>query len=353
MNKEILAKYLQNRCTAEEFEEFSGWIDQEAWRHEGKNWSFDQWKGIEQKPTDGDEVRYCALLDRIHHQINLKHLGNEGKVMWLSGVATWLSRVAAILFIPLLGILFYLLSDGNRQPWGIAGLTVDSLEVVSPIGSRTVIELSDGTVVDLNYGSRIKYPASFSGERREVTLSGEGYFNVAHHPDQPFVVKTGKLNITALGTEFCVHAYPGDDVVAATLASGKLLLEKVLPENQTEKMGILVPGQHVKYYPESGKVTSTIGNIDKYIAWKEGKLVFDNDPIADVAETLGRMFNVDIEVADDIRYLSYTVTFYNDPLYLILDLMTETTPVDYRMFPRKRLPDGSFSKQKIRIEKRK
>jgi hypothetical protein len=62
---------------------------------------------------------------------------------------------------------------------------------------------------------------------------------------------------------------------------------------------------------------------------------------------------VDIELAPEIYDLTYTVTFADDPLYLILDLMTEATPVSYKRFPREKLADGSFSKQKIRIEKRK
>ena len=65
------------------------------------------------------------------------------------------------------------------------------------------------------------------------------------------------------------------------------------------------------------------------------------------------MFNVDIEVADNAKSNTYTVTFVNDPLYLILELMTKTTPVTYKALPRRKLADGTFSKQKIVIEKRK
>lgn len=355
MNKEILLKYLNNNCSDKEFEEFANWVKQNVLNNkEGKSWSFDQWLMFEPELNMKDEKKYSALLNKIHHEINLKQgETEESKAITLPNIGRWLSRVAAILFIPLLGVVFYLLSNNNFQTEKLTDLTVDSLEVIAPIGSRTVVQLSDGTEVNLNYGSRIKYPRNFTGNTREITLSGEGYFDVAHNPDKPFIVKTGKLNIKALGTEFNVLAYPDDDKIATTLVEGKVILEKTNHDEKSQLIGTMVPGQHVTYNRNSGIITSTKGNIDKYIAWKDGKLIFDDEPIAEVAEKLGRMFNVEIEVADNTRYLTYTVIFFNDPLYLILDLMTETTPITYKILPRKRLPDGTFSKQKIRIEKRK
>jgi len=352
MNKDILIKYLNNTCSDEEFEELIKWVEKNGQNKDGRSWSFDHWEKFEPELKKEDKKKYSALLDKIHHEINLRHRESEDcKTITLSEVTKWLSRAAAILFIPLLGVVFYLLSNNKVQIDEYADLTVDSLEVIAPIGSRTVVQLSDGTEVNLNYGSTIKYPRKFSGNTREITLSGEGYFDVSHNPVQPFIVKTGRLNIKALGTEFNVRSYPCDDIVYTTLVEGKVLIEETLSSNKTKSLGTMVPGQHVAYNLNSGKITSLKGNIYKYIAWKEGKLVFDNESITEVAETLERMFNVEITVADDAKYLTYTVTFFNDPLYLILDLMTETTPITYEVLPRKRQPDGTFSKQQIRIEK--
>ena len=222
MNKEILIKYLNNNCSDKEFEELANWVKQNIQNKEGKNWSFEQWKSFEPEFKEKDEKKYSALLDKIHHEINLKQRENEdNKVITLSKVAKWLSRAAAILFIPLLGVVFYLLANNNFQTDKFADLTVDSLEVISPIGSRTVVQLSDGTEVNLNYGSKIKYPRNFTGNTREITLTGEGYFDVAHNPDKPFIVKTGKLNVKALGTEFNVQSYPDDNVISTTLGRRK------------------------------------------------------------------------------------------------------------------------------------
>ncbi len=352
MKKELLIKYLNSSCTDKEFDELVGWLEKEASNKESESWGFEDWKSFEPDYKLKNGEKYSALLDKIHHEINLKNQSKKSSVITMRKVASWLSRAAAILFIPLLGVLFYTLSNNNIQSNKYVDLTVDSLEIIAPIGSRAVVQLSDGTEVNLNYGSKIKYPRNFTGDTRGITLVGEAYFDVAHNPDRPFIVKTGKLNIKALGTEFNVLAYPDDDIVETTLVKGKVVLEQNEVNGNTKTIGCMVPGQHVAYNVKSGKIHSTKGRIDKYTAWKDGKLVFDNEPITGVAKKLARMFNVDIEIADNIKDYTYTVTLVNDPLFLVLDLMTEVTDVKYKVFPRKKLADGTFSKQRIRIEKR-
>lgn len=352
MYKELLIKYLNNNCSDQEFETLVAWIQNEAEQKKGKSWAFEEWKSFEPELSDANTQKYSALLDKIHHEINLKEQ-KKGKTLTIGKVTTWQSWAAAILFIPLLGILFYLSTNNNYQFNQYAKMATDSLEVIAPVGSRTVVQLTDGTEVNLNYGSRIKYPRVFMGKRREVELIGEGYFDVAHNPDKPFVVKTEKLNVTVLGTEFNVQAYKGEDIVATTLVNGKVLVEKRLNEDKLQSLGTMVPGQHIAYDLNTGKLYSTQGRIEKFIAWKDGKLVFDNEPITGVAQQLSRMFNVDVEIDDNIKELTYTVTFENDPLFVILDLMTQVTSIKYKTFPRKKLKDGTYSKQRIKIEKRK
>ncbi len=106
------------------------------------------------------------------------------------------------------------------------------------------------------------------------------------------------------------------------------------------------PGQHVNYNLKTGMVSCTKGNVEKYIAWKEGKMVFEDTPITQVAERLSRMFNVDIEVADDVKDYIYTVTFVDEPLFQILDLMTIATPVAIKRFPGKNYLTAHFQSKK-------
>lgn len=353
MNKELFEKFLKNRYSEDEFEEIAKWINSKALNKETRNWGLDDWKSFNPELSTNDKEKYTDWLNQIHKKIilNQNNPSVKGKLT-LSNLSIWIGRVAAVLILPLLGILFYVLSVNNFQVNKYSDMVVDSLEIVAPIGSRTVVQLSDGTVAHLNFGSKIKYPHSFNGETREVILTGEGYFTVAHNPDQPFIVRTKNLDVRAVGTEFNVSAYPDNDFVATTLVNGKVLVEKPLSSGNSIPIEEMEPGQHINYNINTNKAYSSFGDIEKYIAWKDGKLVFKNESIMQVANTLGRMFNVDIEVAKEIENLTFTVTFVDEPLFQILDLMTIATPVDYQVLPRKKQSDGTFTKQKIIIKKR-
>lgn len=355
MTKAILIKFLNNRCSKIELEEVILWANAEALNRESKKWAFDDWKNYREEEFSGEDEKFSDLFDKIQQKIDddsQKHKNTEIRKPVFSMVVKWLTRAAAILLIPVLAFLFYTLSETKTELLTSTNHAVDSLEVVAPIGSRTTVYLSDGSEVHLNYGSKIKYPQFFSGGTRGVRLIGEGYFNVAHNPEQPFIVKAGKLNVKALGTAFNVLAYPDEEVVATTLVNGKVLLEQTGYNGETTTLGTMKPGQHVNYNIKTGAVSSSMGSTDKYIAWKDGKLVFEDASIAQVAEHLSRMFNVDIELAGNIKDYIYTVTFIDEPLFQILDLMSIATPVSYKALPRKKLPDGTFSKQKIIICKK-
>jgi len=138
-----------------------------------------------------------------------------------------------------------------------------------------------------------------------------------------------------------------------TLVSGKVVLDRIEQNGKNKTIGIMIPGQHVNYSMLTSAVSSTKGSVEKYISWTDGKLIFEDTPLLQVTERLSRMFNVDFEVKDDIKEYIYTVTFKDEHLFQILDLMTIATPVVYKTLPRKKLTDGTFSKQKIILEKRK
>ncbi len=355
MTKDTIIKFLNNRCTAAELEEVVRWANTVALNKKSKTRAFDEWKSFQGEDNPGDDEKFSLLFDKIQRKIDTdsqKHKNTESKRSTFSIVSTWLTRAAAILLIPVLAFLFYTLSEKKLDALQYANLSVDSIEVIAPIGSRTVVQLSDGSEVHLNYGSKLKYPQVFSGDTREVILSGEGYFNVAHNPDKPFIVNAGKLSVKALGTVFNVQAYPNEDNIETTLVEGKVVLEQTENGFESKTIGVMKPGQHVNYNLKTGKVFCTKGDVDKYIGWKEGKMVFEDTPITQVAAKLSQKYNVDIEINDETKDYFYTVTFVDEPLFQILDLMTIATPVSYKTLPREKLSDGTFTKQKIIIQKK-
>lgn len=355
MTNDIIIKFLNNQNTVAELEEIIQWINERAFNEDSIRLVFDNWKSFKAEEIAEDDEKFNVLFNKIQQRINN---GESQKIhaakSQSSKFTTWLTRVAAILLLPVLAFLFYTLSEnaGTRIETAQATyLPVDSVEIIAPIGSRTVVQLTDGSEVHLNQGSSLKYPLAFTGHSREVRLLGEGYFDVTHNPEKPFIVKVGKLNIKALGTSFNVSAYLENDAVETTLVNGKVILESAEKEGVVKTIGAMAPGQHVNYNLKTGAVLCSEGNIEKYIVWKEGKLIFDETTLLEAAGKLSRMFNVTIEVDDDIIDYTYTATFEDESLFQILELMTVATPISYKMLPRKNSQNNILSKEKIVFEK--
>lgn len=356
MKKELLIKYLNNKCTDTELSEVLGWINADALNDEGKKWILEDWNSYDETSNLEDDEKFTAIFDKIQERIDNNDQKKDTKantILTLSLVEKWLIRVAAVLLIPVLTFLLYTLSENKREAKLYASLATDSLEVIAPIGSRTVVHLSDGSEVYLNYGSKIKYPQFFTGNTRDVILSGEGFFKVSHNPKKPFIVKTGNLKIKAVGTTFNVLAYPDNDFIETTLLNGKVIIDKIASNGKSQTIETMSPGQHINYSLQTESISLSEGNTEKYVSWTDGKLIFDDASIVEVTDRLSRIFNVDFQLKDEIKDYIYTVTFTDEHLFQILDLMTIATPVTYKTLPRKKLPDGTFSKQQILIEKKK
>ncbi|MGE8293891.1 MAG: FecR family protein [Sphingobacterium sp.] len=163
---------------------------------------------------------------------------------------------------------------------------VHSNTLSTPRGGRYQLTLADGTQVWLNAQSSITYPSAFRGSSREVTITGEVYFEVAHNAAMPFRVKSENQLIEVLGTHFNVNTYNVKSMAKTTLLSGSIAL------TNTHQRIILKPG-------EQGIVSAhsmSVKNVDpaEVIAWKEGYFDFTDADIGSVIDELGRWYNVDI-----------------------------------------------------------
>jgi ferric-dicitrate binding protein FerR (iron transport regulator) len=232
----------------------------------------------------------------------------------------------------------------NRTP--VAG-TPSDLVVEAPAGSRMNFTLGDGTKVWLNHGAKLTFPYQFKGKERKVHLNGEAYFVVAHNKEVPFIVETDHLDVKATGTEFNVSAYGEDQMEVTTLMEGKVILYE---KDSRKEIQELSPGQSLKFAVNNQDYQLEKENSDKYVAWKNGLLVFRNDPIADIANKLSKWYNVDVEIINEkAKGYTCTATFTDETLGQVLELMSLPTPVYFQLMPREKAPDGSFAKQKVRI----
>jgi ferric-dicitrate binding protein FerR (iron transport regulator) len=235
-----------------------------------------------------------------------------------------LTRIAAILFIPLLVAsvwLFY------RQPKETtAPLQFAMQEITSPPGVRSQVVLPDGSNVWLNAESTIKFKVPFDKSTRDVSLCGEAYFEVKKNPDVPFVVKSGKVQVKVLGTKFNYKAFAKENNIEVVLAEGKVSLNTEGCAKGNEKM--MNPGDRAVFDKTANQTKITNGKIDKYIAWHNGKMIFDETPMPEVATQLERWYGIEVIIEDPrINKYRITTTFENESLHQVLELLRLSSPI--------------------------
>jgi len=166
--------------------------------------------------------------------------------------------------------------------------------------------LPDGSTVILSFGSKLDYPSSFEGlPRREVYLTGQAFFDVRKSTVRSFVVHTGKLTTTVLGTSFNIKAYPGDMDITITVKRGAV---KVSDQHKT--LGIIRPDQQIVYNKQKANSVQTEVTTDNYLDWKQQDLLFDNLTVEEAAKLLEERFNVKIVISDaSIGARHFTTTF--------------------------------------------
>ncbi|MCB0632457.1 MAG: DUF4974 domain-containing protein [Saprospiraceae bacterium] len=351
MTSSLLNKYLRNECTPVEVEEVLRWLQQEADTEAGKQILRESWETIPLQESP-PEVDFENLLDRLHHRINLTVATPESRlnISLPRAIVRYLIRAAAILFLPILTILILTYSRGELL--FTAGAEKEWIEITTPAGSKTTFNLPDGTLVWLNHESTLRYPQRFEPGEREVELSGEAYFEVTSDPEHPFRVHSGQLDVVAVGTEFNVLAYPEDTTMEITLIAGRVDIRRKI-RNDDRTLYQMEPDEHLLFQKRARKLVPSAVSSDKYTAWKEGKLIFENDPISNVIERLSRWFNVDFELEDpDLSNYTYTATFVSETLPQVLELMELASPIEYKITPRALQSDGSFSKMKVIIRKK-
>ena len=200
-------------------------------------------------------------------------------------------------------------------------------ELRVPRGSEYRLKLADNTLVVLNADSRLVYPVAFTGERRQVFLEGEGYFEVARDSARPFVVETSTLDVNVLGTGFNISAYQEERQSKVTLVHGKV---SVRSEAGTSE---LLPRQQYAYDKEKHESSVQEVNIEPYTAWISGTLVFDGTPLEEVAQKLARWYDAEfVFMSEELKGIRFSGRFKKyEELPYILSLIRETTEVQLNL----------------------
>lgn len=354
MDKVLLKKYLQNCCSKDELFRVLSWFENNAHTSEGKSLLFEIWE--EMKPDSCDTgIDYDFMLSSIHQKINSDSLEAERKKV--ISIPTRFIRIlrntAAILLLPVAAAGFYMSQKYNSAIEQQMSPVTAFNEVFSSVDAITKVALPDGSVVWLNHSSSLRYPATFRNDSRMVELTGEGFFEVAHNPESPFVVSAGGLDIIAVGTTFNVLAYPDESKIETSLLTGKVILQRKSVNGELEEME-MKPSEMVVYCRNEEEFVTRDISDDRYFSWKDGKIVFNEEPMDEVIKKLSRWFNVEINIQDqELNELTFTGTFINETLYEVMELITLITPAKYSISSRHETGQGTFTKRKVTLYSKK
>ena len=200
----------------------------------------------------------------------------------------------------------------------------NKLEV--PRGGECMIKLDDGTKVWVNAETKLKYPVTFVGDRREVVLEGEAFFDVAKN-EKPFIVKTSFGDVRVLGTAFGISAYASEPESYTTLVRGKVSVER-----EGIKPVVILPGEQVVTFKD-GKMIKQEVDVEEFVGWKDGIYVFKEKSLGEIMKTLERWYNISVDFQEkSLVDLPFTGNLKRyDDINVFFDALTRTGDMKYRV----------------------
>ncbi len=332
-----IANYFKSKYSEEESSYISKIFCDKEVEGELKRFLEKEWYKSIQEDSGGDK-NLDHILYRIHYEINMNSTRNKIKSLFNNQIR-WFSGAAAILIISL--ATFFAFSIGRTAK----NKNVAWIEIQAPAWTRAQFSLPDGTTGWLNSTSRLKYNVDFN-KKRQVKLNGEAYFDVSKDPRKPFKVEVNEMDIIVSGTRFNVASYDNEDFVEIVLEEGKVAcLNKAKDISYTLK-----PNDYLKFEKKTKELTIEPVMAEKYSSWKEGKLVFRNDPIDVIGRRLARWYNVEIEVrGEKADQTGLWATFKDENLEEVLKLLKLSLHLQYEIEYSQLQTNGVFSKTKVII----
>lgn len=280
MNKDLLIKYISGDLTEQEKVEITIWLD-----------------------SSPENMREYLALRKLHdimiwQQPEIKQSENKSKASnsnrWLHSLFIESIKVAAILMIAFLGVRYLFPQKPDVDP-----VLMQTLHV--PAGQRAEITLSDGTNVWLNAKTTLTFPTRFSDEMRQVSMEGEGFFDVAENKSRPFVIKTSKYDIKVWGTKFNLMAYSSKSIFETSLLEGSV---EILKSGGTK--GLLLKPEERIFQQADQLIVGPIIHYNHFL-WKDGIISFNDASFPELVSKLELYFDLKIEVKND-KILKYRCT---------------------------------------------
>ena len=311
----ILDRYLQGTASPDEIGRVDTWLNQH-------NAPGAEWKQMDKTSRD-------KWLSGLFSQVQDSAGINGAKVVKMQPQRGWWGTVAAV--AAMVAIVFGVYINWPAIQNNINPVQLTVLNV--PANQKKQVVLADGSIIRVNSFSQIKYPKVFNRKAREVYLSGEAYFDIKHDATRPFIIHTGKVVTTVLGTAFNIKEDNQLHTIVVTVTRGKVSVA-----NGKQQLGVITPNQQISFDVVSNKVMQAAVDTKQIIAW-EGDIHFDDIAFADAAAQLQDRFKVKISFTNEkVKACRFTGTALKaDKLDDILKVICALNNATYQT-----KPDGSI-----------
>lgn len=306
----LIVRFLSNEATPEEHEVLFNWINQDPKNHK----TFEEYYFLWHKKSEGPPTfQTQGNLQKLNARIDaLENHEKKKSIYW------WPRVAAAAMLLISVGVGFWFAQrESNASPREIAFV----VKTGAPDRS-TRVKLSDGSVVKLNTGSTLRFPEKFNGDRREVFLTGEGFFDIRKDPEHPFIVHHSQITTEVLGTSFNIKDEGSHSIV--TVATGRV---KVTGGAQSK---IVTPHQKAVYNPQARSIEVTKTSTTSELCWMENTIIFEDTDLPSAAKKLEEWFNVTIQFENaGVRNCRITGKFKNESLEHILEAISFSTGIKF------------------------
>lgn len=321
ITKELLEKYHLGRCTLEEEKAVESWLANDIVETDF--------------PSEmGDGVqRENHIWESISDNLGLEE--TEEIETQQRGLVYMLPRVAAaVVFLVGIGSSVWFFSKNNTDKISkVTSVETKYVTVRTAKGEKKEFVLPDGTRINLNGDSELRHFERITSKDtlRLVYLNGEAFFNVIKDPQKPFVVKTSGSKTRVLGTRFSIRTYADEATIQLVVEEGKVRFS-------SEKTGksVLLTANERALLLESGRIKKDPVYAPKFLAWKNNKLIFENQPMLRIAKELERWFGVEVSIQNaEFQDHYYTGSFQDKSLGEVLETMRYAVGFKYTVTAKK------------------
>lgn len=305
----IIELFVKSDVSTSSQDEFYRWLIGEKFSVEKEKALYGLWDNLKEGTPAETSTQTQQSLHDVQKKIKQRQRGTNVRFLRFWQVS------AAILLIALLSALYF--------PSNKTLVNADLIEQYVPVAEMTRLTLPDGTEVQMNSTTTLLYPEQFTGESRSVYLLGEANFKVAKNEKQPFIVKSNDFQVTALGTEFNMKAYPGDSTLSAILLSGSVEVRF----NNLASALILKPSEQFTYNRQTKEETISHPDLYDATAWQKGELVFKSTSLREIITVLERKYPYSFVYAlNTLKDDKYTFRFKDKTsLQEVMDIIAEVS----------------------------